>query len=348
MSAVQQSPPTSHAGRSTSADGRSRIASAAVALGLAVVVSTFVLGRGPGTLVWLSGSPPVWLPFAGSGLSWLPFAGHLDWLPFAGGSGGTHRSPPSQPATTLPAALTEPTPTPAPSPTPTPAPTPASTPAPTPLRLPTPTPKAVPVAPAPTPPATPAPQPTPTPTPTPAPSLFTDSFASDQPGSPPPDWTVVNPTWTVTTQGGSGHRLYGSNSGGAPALIETGSAGWTDYRVTASLQPSTAGYTYLVARYQNPQYFYVCGLQSGSALYLGKLYGGTYYSFSSTAFTYTASSYYTLSYSVRGQNLTCTVTDPANGRTATLTANVSYFASGPAGIVTYGPTLVQSFSVTAV
>src|SRR5205823_5316526 len=32
----------------------------------------FVLGTGPASLVWLTGRPPAWLPFAGAGLDWLP------------------------------------------------------------------------------------------------------------------------------------------------------------------------------------------------------------------------------------------------------------------------------------
>src|SRR5438105_14366077 len=61
---------------------RDRIASAAMALLFALLLGFFLLGRGPGSLVWLNGSTPPWLPFAGSGLSWLPY--HPSWLPFGG------------------------------------------------------------------------------------------------------------------------------------------------------------------------------------------------------------------------------------------------------------------------
>jgi len=36
---------------------------------VACLLAIFVFGRGPGTLVWLTGGPPAWLPFAGSGVS---------------------------------------------------------------------------------------------------------------------------------------------------------------------------------------------------------------------------------------------------------------------------------------
>jgi len=46
---------------------RRKIASAALALLLALALLFFVFGRGPGSLTWLSGGqPPAWLPFAGS------------------------------------------------------------------------------------------------------------------------------------------------------------------------------------------------------------------------------------------------------------------------------------------
>ena len=39
---------------------------AAAAAALLALLLLFVLGRGPGSLVWLTGEPPRWLPFAGS------------------------------------------------------------------------------------------------------------------------------------------------------------------------------------------------------------------------------------------------------------------------------------------
>ena len=62
---------------------RRNVASSVVALLAALIVVVFILGRGPGTLVWFNGSSPTWLPFAGSGLSWLPLGRH-DQTPSAG------------------------------------------------------------------------------------------------------------------------------------------------------------------------------------------------------------------------------------------------------------------------
>ena len=58
---------------------RDRITSAVIALLLALALGFFVLGRGPGTLIWLTGARLSWLPFVGAGLTWLPVP--LDWLP---------------------------------------------------------------------------------------------------------------------------------------------------------------------------------------------------------------------------------------------------------------------------
>ncbi len=101
-----------------------RVASGTIALTLVLLVAVFVFGRGPGSLVWLTGQAPDWLPLAGSGLSWMPF---------------THPQPsPNNPQPVAPEPVAVARPTPEPTPTATPAPTPTATPPP-----PTPTPTPV-------------------------------------------------------------------------------------------------------------------------------------------------------------------------------------------------------------
>src|SRR5438105_1466886 len=68
----QLPPSSSDAGASLFGRRRARLGSAALAMVLAAGLSLFVLGRGPGSLVWLNGAAPQWLPFAGTGVSWLP------------------------------------------------------------------------------------------------------------------------------------------------------------------------------------------------------------------------------------------------------------------------------------
>lgn len=281
-----------------------RVASTGIALGIALLFATFLLGRGPGTLVWLTGKPLVWLPFAGSGLSWLPFEP---------GSG----KPPASPV-----AAVVPTSTPTPEPTATPTPTPT----PTPIRTPTPV-----ATPRPTPPPTPAPTPPPTPAPTPTPALFADNFETDTLGSTSPRGMYVQSgTWTVAADGSQ--VLTNTNAG----IITTPGSTWTDYTLTASVKTAGAGYAKVIARYQNTSNFYVCGIEGNSNVFLGKMYGGTWYGFGDPSYSYSSSTWYTISFTVKGSALTCTVTDPATGRSQTATANVSYFAGGPAGLISAG------------
>lgn len=183
-----------------------------LALLLALALGFFVLGRGPGTLIWLSGSRLSWLPFVGAGLNWLPVP--IEWLPVgakASGIGGQPHPSASNGHGATPVPVTtgaaspgtgttgSPTGTGAPSPTPTPLGHPSITPSslpsgvPTGLPLATPTPIDLGVVPGVTPTPTPAPAATPIPTPTPAPSptpaptptpfvpvtLFSDNFEAN-------------------------------------------------------------------------------------------------------------------------------------------------------------------------
>ncbi len=309
-------------GRSSPArDRSSRIASGAVALGIALLMATFLLGRGPGTLIWMAGGAPGWLPFAGAGATWLPFHGSK-----------ASNTPPHRPA---PSAAPVTAATPKPTPTATPRPEPTSTPKPTP----TPTPKPTPT---PTPRPTPTPTPVPTPAPTPAGQLFSDNFEADTLGAAPAGWTAASGGWKVVLDGTKVLSVDGSG------LIETGSPAWTNYRLSASVKAPASGYAKLIARYQNAQYFYVCGLENGSTLFLGKMYGGTWYGFNTAAYAYSATAWTSVSFTVSGNNLTCSATDPATGRTVSATASETYFSSGPIGAIVSGGAEFDNVTVTAV
>lgn len=170
-----------------------------IALLLALALGFFVLGRGPGTLIWLTGARLSWLPFVGAGLTWLPVP--IEWLPVgvkASGVGGQPStggiaSTAGQPGHPIPTISNIPGATPVAvttsslgggtrpgtggaSPTPTPTAQPSAAPGsppdivPTALPLATPTPVDLGVAPGITPTPTPAATPTPTPAPTAAPT----------------------------------------------------------------------------------------------------------------------------------------------------------------------------------
>ena len=302
------------AGRRPAARHLNRVASGILALALSLLLAIFIFGRGPGTLVWMTGQAPSWLPFAGSGLSWLPYA-----------------EPKPAPAAAVVAPSAAPVPTPAATllPTPDPVQPPALAPvipAPTPVPTPTPTPR-----PTPRPTPTPARTPTPAPTPTPgASNLFSDNFESDAVGAAPGGgWSAGSGSWDVLSDGS---KVAQVSADGVMYVATNGSSTWTDYRVSASVKAPTSGYAKLVARYQDSSYFYVCGLDNGGTLFLGKLYGGTWYSFSTAGFAYSATSWYQVSFTVVGDSLTCSATDPGNGHSQTVSATESYFSSGPAGL----------------
>jgi len=314
---------------------RRRLMTPALALLVALLVGWTVLGRGPGSLTWLSGgSPPTWLPFAGAGLDWLP-AGNLRWLPFK----STLKTP--RPAAAV-AVVASPSPTPTaiapPKPTPTPLPptpkpvaaTPLPTPVPTrvPTRVPTPTPTA---------------RPTPTPTPTPT-TLFFDDFEHDVAGAPPSGWVVDTGSFTVAADAGN-HVLTTADASNWSVAHVSGS-GWTNYSVTASVKVGlSTGHTRLVARYQGPGYFYYCGLNHELTLSVGRFQGNNETPLGAAGYTYDPNAVYTIAFSVQGDTLTCSVT--SGGPAATVTASDATYAGGPAGVLAAAPAQFDNFLVRA-
>jgi hypothetical protein len=129
-----------------------------------------------------------------------------------------------------------------------------------------------------------------------------------------------------------GTHVLQTTTAGFP-VATAGSSGWTDYKVSADVRTNpTNGHTRVIARHQSDGYFYACGLDHPGQLFLGKEYGGTWYTFTTATYTFSSSDWYHIDFSVRGNSLTCTVTDSDNStHTATVQANVSYFPSGNVG-----------------
>ena len=224
--------------------------------------------------------------------------------------------------------------------TPTPAPTARPTAEPTAKPTPTPTPKPT---------ATPTPSPSPTPSPTgPAPGtiLLSDNFENDPLGDAVPNWTLSPPTgvWSVASDGT--HVL--TESGVVFPTAMAGSQAWANYRVSADVKVNPVdGHARLIARHYGDGYFYACGLDHPGTLFLGKEYGGNWYEFSSTPYSYVATSWYHIDFSVVGDSLTCTVTDPVSKATATVTATESYFPRGGIGVTGDNGAKFDNIVVTA-
>ncbi|MEP7105094.1 MAG: hypothetical protein ABI838_04530, partial [Chloroflexota bacterium] len=184
--------------------------------------------------------------------------------------------------------------------------------------------------PEPTPTPTPKPTPTPTPTPTPSPTtLLVDNFESYPTAAPPPSpWLVASGSWDVLSDQ---TKVAHTVTQGTLVTTVAGSASWTDYKVTARVKAPISGFGKVVARYQDPNYMYVCGIENGTTLFLGKYYGGAWYNLNSSGFNYSATTWYYVSLTVLGDQLTCTATESGTGRTQTVTTTASYFTAGPAG-----------------
>jgi hypothetical protein len=311
-----------------------RIFAATTATVLAVLLILFVFGRGPGSLVWLAGGAPRWLPFAGSGVSWMPW---VDPHPKPVAAVQSSPSPAAKPAAAVSSAPQAPSPSPSPvtkpaSPRPSPKPSPVASPSPSP-------------SPAPEPKPSPSPSPSPKPSPSPTPStLFTDNFEQDALGSSVPNWTESGGGWSVAADGS---HVLATSSGSA--VISAGSTSWTSYKVTAAVRNmGSSGYARVLARYQSNQYFYACGPDSAGNLFLGKMYGGTWYTFATTPYPVSPDVFYKVEFTVSGTSLTCKVIDSSSGRTATVTSSQSYFANGSIGAAASGDAEFDNFSVVTV
>ncbi len=303
---------------------RRRVQSAAAALLLALLLFFFLIGRGPGTLVWLTGRPPSWLPFAGSGLSWLPY---------------------SEPQKAHPAAVVQPAPTLVPSPAATLLPTPDPQAPPAPL----------PVVPAPAPVPTPTPAPTPkpvvrptaTPAPAPVPSyLFKDNFEQDAVGSTNvPNWNLDTGNWQIVQDGS--HVLYTPDANWAIATV--GSGGWTNTKVSATVKAaSTTGHARLITRYSGGG-DYACGIDHGGFLTMWEVSGSNWTQIGdNVSWAFNPSNFYSLSFSAIGTTLSCTVTDPSGAlQPASIQVSNGDYPNGRAGVVGEGPGEFDNFLVTA-
>jgi len=160
---------------------------------------------------------------------------------------------------------------------------------------------------------------------------------------------VVGPTaanWTLQSGAGWQVSLDGTTDGsptGPPnnvlqmpnagfPVASAGSTGWINYTVSADVKANPVnGHARVIARRQNDQNFYACGIDHAGTLFLGKMYAGSWYTFSTTPFSFSSANFYHIDFSVKGDQLTCKATDPTNSTTATVTYTANYFPSGSIG-----------------
>jgi hypothetical protein len=175
--------------------------------------------------------------------------------------------------------------------------------------------------------------------------LFTADFSTYRPGSfVPPPWSAATPTWSIVTDSGR-NVLQGQGTYAVISAQPAGASAWSNYTVTATVKAATSNRGMVLARYQNKDFYYGCGLDPNGFLTMGYRYAGAWQALRTTPFDHSIG-YYTVTFTVNGSNLTCQATN--GSRSATLTATATYFSTGSVGA--WSTTMAQygSFQVVRI
>ena len=132
-------------------------------------------------------------------------------------------------------------------------------------------------------------------------------------------------------------------------MQNSGSTTWSTYKVSAAVKNmNTSGYARVLARYRDNSNFYACGVVGNGTIYLGKMSSGTWSTFSTVPYAVSPTTFYRVAFTVNGSALTCTVTETASNRTATVSASATDFGSGAIGAAASGNAEFDNFSVVSV
>ena len=157
-------------------------------------------------------------------------------------------------------------------------------------------------------------------------TLFSDDFEDGNAAG----WTTSGGTWSVVSDGSFVFRQSGTS---ADALARAGSSSWTDYTVTAQVEPLAFGastrFVALLARVQSNTAYYYLALQGDGTLVLGRRVSGTLTTLASTPFAVATGTRYSLSLTVAGSALTGSV-----GGGPSLSATDGQFSTGQVGFAT--------------
>jgi hypothetical protein len=163
-----------------------------------------------------------------------------------------------------------------------------------------------------------------TPTPTSPGSLFSDDFESGSASN----WTIVNGSWSVVTDG---TKVYNQLNTSGEGLLYAASSLWTNYTVQEDLKLYTSGATGIVARYMDSNNYYMFRLNTSlGQVELYKKVAGTFTLLKATPMTINLNTWYTLKLVLNGSSITGYV----NG-TQQVYATDSSFISGYVGARTY-------------
>jgi hypothetical protein len=182
--------------------------------------------------------------------------------------------------------------------------------------------------------------------------LLSDDFSADPLGtlSPSSGWLVDTDTWTIVND--PGHVLKGVRPSTTEwATIHStapGSSEWKDYKITAKIKADSTSEVKVLARFQDKDNFYACGLDSGNMAFGGKRFGGTWYEEAYKPFDHSASRFYLISFQLVGDVFTCTITDPVTSTSVTLDWSLPYFSKGTIGVVAQGTGEISNVVVTKI
>ncbi|HEX8966816.1 MAG TPA: carboxypeptidase-like regulatory domain-containing protein, partial [Chloroflexota bacterium] len=179
-------------------------------------------------------------------------------------------------------------------------------------------------------------------------TLYSDDFEADTLGALPAGWTVeVGSNWSVQLNGTQ--ALEQTNSSATPLYgIYAGSPTWTDYSLSASVQPgpgSTTANTSVVAidgRRQDVNNFYSLLVKNGNQWYLGKKVAGTWSTLAYGSISYNTTAWYTFTLTMTGSTISASI----NGTTLATVTDTA-FTAGNIGFKTHNQTAYDNVVVTA-
>lgn len=182
---------------------------------------------------------------------------------------------------------------------------------------------------------------------TPGATLYSDDFESDQLGTVPVGWTIeAGTSWPVTADTTQVLKQTMTNTTVLYGIY-AGSSTWTDYTVSASVEPGVNGTAYgavvaLDGRRQDVNNFYSLLIKNGNAWYLGKKVNGVFTTLASGFGSYSSTTWYTWTLSFTGASISASV----NGTTlSTVTDRV--FSAGNIGFKTTAQSEFDNVLVTA-
>jgi hypothetical protein len=149
-------------------------------------------------------------------------------------------------------------------------------------------------------------------------------------------WRTVSGSWLPVTDGT--RVAKGTSTGQTSAVMTVGSTSWADYVVSADLKASSKSEGKVLARYQDADNYYYCGLDANNTISMGKLYGGGVHEADRADFNHSANRFYNVAFTVKGGSLSCVVSDPVTSRTLTLRVDGwTYFTMGPIALLAFYP-----------